>query len=169
MTALHRMWFGVPVAQHVTLLPDTRQAVLVLINANTELPFNEVNAVMSRLPIGVVNLLRGQPPPQGPSLREAYLPFNAASALALLGLVALARSVGRARRIAWSVVLLLVAIAIVVALHVMGLNAQMLSAFAPDVALVMALALVLLCLPAALRAGAWTRRFIAGSRIAPPT
>ncbi len=30
MTALHRMWFGVPVAQHVTLLPDTRQAVLVL-------------------------------------------------------------------------------------------------------------------------------------------
>lgn len=155
-------------AAWMVLLPDTRQAVVVLINANTELPFNEVNAVMSRLPIGVVNLLRGQPPPQGPSLREAYMPFNAASALALLGLVALARRVGRARRSAWSVVLLLVAIAIVVALHVMGLNAKMLSAFAPDVALVMAFALVLLCLPAALRAGAWTRRFIAGSRIAPP-
>ena len=156
-------------AAWMVLLPDTKQAVVVLINANTELPFNEVNAVMSRLPIGVVNLLRGQPPPQGPSLREAYLPFNAAAALALLGLVALARWVGRARRIAWSVVLLLVAIAIVVALQVMGLNARMLSAFAPDVALVVAVALVLLCLPAALRAGAWTRRFIAGSRIAPPT
>ena len=122
----------------------------------------------SRLPLGVVNLLRGQPPPQGPSLREAYLPFNAASALALLGLVALTTWVGRARRIAWSV-LLLVAIAIVVALQVMGLSARMLAAFAPDVALVVASALVLLCLPAALRAGAWMRRFIAGSPIAPPT
>ena len=68
----------------------------------------------------------------------------------------------------WSVVLLM-AIAIVVALLVMGLSARMLSAFAPDVALVVAAVLVLLCIPAALRAGSWMRRFIAGSRIAPPT
>ena len=158
-----------PFEAWMVLLPDTKQAVVLLINANSELPFNDVDAVTSRLPLGVVNLLRGQPPPQGPSLREAYLPFNAASALALLGLVALATWVGRARRIAWSVVLLLVAIAIVVALQVMGLNARMLSAFAPDVALVVAVALVLLCLPAALWAGAWMRRFIAGSRVSPPT
>lgn len=51
-------------AQHVTLLPDTQQALMVLINANTEVPFDEVNAVMSGLPIGVVNVLRGQPVPQ---------------------------------------------------------------------------------------------------------
>ncbi len=158
-----------PFEAWMVLLPDTKQAVVLLINANSELPFNDVDAVTSRLPLGVVNLLRGQPPPQGPSLREAYLPFNVASALVLLGLVALARWVGRARSIAWSVVLLLAAIAIVVALQVMGLNARMLSAFAPDVALVVAVALVLLCLPAALRAGAWMRRFIAGSQIAPPT
>lgn len=113
--------------------------------------------------------LRGRPPPQGPSLREAYLPFNIASALAVLGLVALAAWVRRARLIAWSVALLLVAVTLVAILQVMGLNARMLSAFAPDVALVMTVALVLLCLPAALGAGSWTRRFIAGSPIAPPT
>jgi hypothetical protein len=39
------------------LVPDSQQAVVVLINANTELPFNEVNAVMSRMPIGVMKLL----------------------------------------------------------------------------------------------------------------
>ena len=37
-------------------VPDTQRAVVVLINANTELPFNKVNALMSRVPIGVVKL-----------------------------------------------------------------------------------------------------------------
>ena len=152
MTALHRMWFGVPVAQHVTLLPDTQQAVVLLINANTELPFNEVNAVMSRLPIGVVNLLRGQPVPQGPSLRRAYFPFNAAAALVVIGLLALAWRAARARRARWSVGLLLIAIVMVLALHAIGLNAAILFAFAPDLALVLAAALALLCMPSALLA-----------------
>jgi hypothetical protein len=55
----------------MVLLPDTRQAVVVLINANTELPIGQVNVVISRLPIGIVNLLRRQAPPQGPSVCRA--------------------------------------------------------------------------------------------------
>ena len=165
MTALHRMWFGVPVAQHVTLLPDTRQAVLVLLNANTELPFNEVRAVRSRLPIGVVNLLRGQPVPQGPSPRQSCVPFNAAAALGVIG-------AARARRARWSVGLLVVAIAMVLALHAIGLNAAILFAFAPDLALVPVAALALLCMPSALlvrdRAWARIRRSSAGTRQRPP-
>ncbi|MBK7275885.1 MAG: hypothetical protein IPI51_14410 [Betaproteobacteria bacterium] len=172
MTALHRMWFGVPVAQHVTLLPDTRQAVLVLINANTELPFNEVRAVRSRLPIGVVNLLRGQPVPQGPSPRQSCVPFNAAAALGVIGLLDLACRAARARRARWSAGLLVVAIAMVLALHAIGLNAAILFAFAPDLALVPVAALALLCMPSALlvrdRAWARIRRSSAGTRQRPP-
>ena len=56
------------------------------------------------------------------------------------------------------------AVAIVVTLWMSGLNASMLAAFAPDVAGVVAVALLLLCLPAALRAGAWARRSIASRR-----
>jgi CubicO group peptidase (beta-lactamase class C family) len=153
----------------MVLLPDTKQAVVLLINANSELPFNGVDGVTSRLPLGVVNLLRGQPPPQGPSLRQAYLPFNVACALALAVLLALCGWAARTRRLAGSVALLLLAITVVVALQVLGLSASMLRAFAPDAALVVAAALVLLCLPAALRAGAWVRRASTGRRAAGPT
>ena len=156
----------------MVLLPDTRQAVVVLINANTESPFNDVNAVMSRLPIGVVNLLRGQPVPQGPSLRRAYFPFNAAAALVLSGVLALAWWAARARRARWSVGLLLIAIVMVLALHAIGLNAAILFAFAPDLALVPVAALALLCMPSALlvrdRAWARIRRSSAGTRQRPP-
>jgi hypothetical protein len=150
------------------LLPDTKQAVVLLINAKSDLPFNGVNAVTSRLAIGVVNLLRGQPPPDGPSLQEAYLSFNTACGIAVVVLIALSGWAARARRIAWSVMLLGVAVAIVIALWVSGLNARMLSAFAPDVALIMATALVLLCFPAALRAGSWAHRALEGARQRPP-
>lgn len=141
-------------AAWMVLLPDTKQAVVVLINANTEMPFNEVNAVMSRLPIGVVNLLRGQPVPQGPSLRSAYLPFNAVVAFAFIGMTVLAWWATRTRRAVWSVLMLLIAIAMVVALQLMGLNASILLAFAPDFALVLAAVGTLLCLPATLRVAA---------------
>jgi CubicO group peptidase (beta-lactamase class C family) len=153
----------------MVLLPDTKQAVVVLINANSELPFNGVDGVTSRLPIGVVNLLRGQPPPQGPSLRQAYLPVTLACALALAVLGALCAWAARTRRWAGPLVLLLTALALVVALRVWDLSATMLWAFAPDIALVVAAALVLLCLPAALRAGAWARRSMVGQRDAVPT
>jgi CubicO group peptidase (beta-lactamase class C family) len=142
----------------MVLLPESRQAVVLLINANTELPFNEVNAVTSRLPIGVVNLLRGQPAPHGSSLHEAYLPFNVTSAFAVVVLAALAVWAAGTRRAAWSVVLLLMAVALVAALLVTGLSAAMLSAFAPDLALVAAAVLSLLCLLAAWRAAPWLRR-----------
>jgi len=155
-------------AAWMVLLPDTQQAVVVLINTNTELPFNEVNAVMSRLPIGVVNLLRGQPVPQGPSLRQAYLPFNAAAALVVVGLLALAWWAARACRARWSLGLLGTAIATVVALHATGLNAAILFAFAPDLAGVLAVALALLCMPSALLIWSWARarvgRSSAGTR-----
>lgn len=150
------------------LLPDTQQAVVLLINVKSDLPINGLNAVTSRLAIGVVNLLRGQPPPVGPSLQQAYLLFNTVCAITVIVLVALAGWAARARRIAGSVLLLALAVAIVIALWVSGLNARMLSAFAPDVALVIAAALVLLCLPSALRAGAWARRAFAGSNQRPP-
>jgi hypothetical protein len=125
--------------------------------------------VTSRLPIGVVNLLRGQPPPQGPSLRQAYLPVTLACALALAVPGALCTWAARTRRWAGPLVLLLTALALVVALRVWDLSATMLWAFAPDIALVVAAALVLLCLPAALRAGAWARRSMVGQRNAVPT
>jgi CubicO group peptidase (beta-lactamase class C family) len=145
-------------AAWMVLLPDTKQAVVVLINANSELPFNEVNAVMSRLPIGVVNLLRGQPVPQGPSLREAYLPLNAATAFVVIALSVLAWWAARTRRAVGSGVLLLTAIVLLATLQMTGLNAKVLSAFAPDFALVLAVAIALLCVPAAWRAWAWARR-----------
>jgi len=147
----------------MVLLPDTQQAVVLLINTKSDLPFNGLDAVTSRLPMGVVNLLRGQPPPRGQSLQQAYLPFNTASVIAVVVLIALSGWAARTRRVAGSVVLLGGAIAIVISLWVYGLNARMLSAFAPDVAVVVAAALVLLCLPAALRAGAWTRRAFGGN------
>lgn len=142
-------------AAWMVLLPDTKQAVVVLINANSELPFGEVNAVMSRLPIGVVNLLRGQPAPQGPSLRRSYVPFNAAAVLAVAAGVALAWRAGRARLARWSLLLALLAVAAALVLRVVGLTAAMLAASVPDLALVLAVLGSVLCLPALWRAWSW--------------
>jgi CubicO group peptidase (beta-lactamase class C family) len=150
-------------AAWMVLLPESQQAVVLLINANTELPFNEVNAVMSRLPIGVVNLLRGQPPPAGPSLRRAYLPLNAAAVVAVIGAALLAWRAVRTRRALWSVSMALTAIAAGLGLQVMGLGATILAAFAPDLALVLVTLGALLCLPLALRAIAGVHRSAAGS------
>lgn len=149
-------------AAWMVLLPQTQQAVVVLINANSELPLGRVNAVMSRLPIGVVNLLRGQPPPEGPSLRSAYLPLNAAAAVAVTGAALLAWWAVRTRRALWSVLMALTAIAAGLGLDVMGLGATILAAFAPDFALVLVALGTLLCLPLALRAITRARRSAPG-------
>lgn len=61
-------------AAWMVLLPRTRQAVVVLMNANCELPVWQVNAAFSRIPIGIVNLLAGRQPPAGISLADAYRP-----------------------------------------------------------------------------------------------
>lgn len=153
-------------AAWMVLLPDTRQAVVMLMNANIELPVNEVNAVMSRLPIGVVNLLRGQLAPQGPSLRRAYFAFNVTAALAVMALLALAGWAVNMHRASGSVVLLSIALTASVALPATGLSAPILFAFAPYLAGVLAVALALLCMPAAWRAAAWVRCVISGA--APP-
>jgi hypothetical protein len=145
-------------AAWMVLLPDSKQAVVILINANTELPFGEVNAVMSRLPIGVVNLMRGQPVPHGQSLRRAYLPFDVAAALAVIAGAALAWTAARARRAVWSLLMALLAVGLVAMLQIRGLSVAILAAFAPDLALVLAMVAVLLCLPAMWRAWVWVRR-----------
>ena len=100
-------------AAWMVLLPDTKQAVVLLINANNELPVGDINAAMSRLPIGVVNLLRGQPPPTGPSLRSAYLVFDAVIVLLAAALAALAWWAARTRRGVWPALMLLVAVGLV--------------------------------------------------------
>jgi CubicO group peptidase (beta-lactamase class C family) len=145
-------------AAWMVLLPETRQAVVVLINANSELPFGDVNAVMSRLPIGVVNMLRGQPPPTGPSLREAYGRFNAAVALSVVAAGVAAWRAVRARRSLWVWALVVLAGALLFALQLAGLDPAMLAAFAPDLALALALLGALLCVPVALRVARKTRR-----------
>lgn len=145
-------------AAWMVLLPQTRQGVVVLINANSELPVNEVNAVMSRVPIGVVNLLRGQPAPSGPSLRRAYLPLIAGSVVGVIALMATAWLAVRARRAVWGASLLVLAASVLAALYSAGLSLAILGSFAPDLAVVVCVALGLLCLPAVWRAGAWARR-----------
>jgi hypothetical protein len=151
-------------AAWMVLRPETKQAVVVLINANTELPINQVNAVMSRLPIGVVNLLRGQMSPQGPSLGSAYRPFNIASAIGVIAVAALAWWASRTRGVSAIVLMAFAAFVIVVALYVTGLNATLLATFAPDLALVLAVLVVLLCLPLTLRGGRCVLRHSIRSR-----
>jgi CubicO group peptidase (beta-lactamase class C family) len=135
-------------AAWTVLLPQTKQAVVLLINANNELPFGEVNAVMSRLPIGVVNLLRGEPPPTGPSLRNAYLVFDAVVVLIAVVLAAVAWRAARARRAVWPALMLLAAVGLALLPQLAGLSAPMLWHFAPDLLLTMAVFAVLLAAPA---------------------
>lgn len=136
-----------PFTAWIVLLPDTKQAVVVLVNANTELPVGAVNAVMSRLPLGVVNLLRGQAPPAGPSLRAAYgwLAVGAFLLLAMLGLAAWWAL--RARQAWGAAAMALAAVALVAALLGAGLGPSLLWVFAPELVLVSAAALLLLALP----------------------
>lgn len=138
-------------AAWMVLLPGSAQAVVVLINTNAELPFGAVDAAIGRLPIGVVNLLHGSAPPQGPSVRDAYRSFNLAAAAALAALAALA---WWAARVLWaSLVLAAAAAALLAALLAAGPGPLLLAAFAPDLALVLAAAAALLCAPLALRVG----------------
>lgn len=153
-------------AAWMVLLPVEKQAVVVLINANSELPLGHVNAVMSRLPLGIVNLLRGQPPPTGPSLRSAYRVFNAGSALTMVLSLALAWWASRPRR-RWAAPALAAAVTgLVGVLYATGMTPTLLAAFAPDLALVLAIVSIVLCLPLILRIGGWVRQ--SSSRTATP-
>jgi hypothetical protein len=122
---------------------------VLLINANNELPVGGINAALSRLPIGVVNLLRGQPPPTGPSLRSAYFVFDAVIVLLALVLAALAWWDARQhRRAIWPALMLLAAVGLALLPHLAGLSASMLWQFAPDLMLAVGLFIVLLAVPA---------------------
>jgi CubicO group peptidase (beta-lactamase class C family) len=141
-----------PFAAWMVLLPDTKQAVAVLINANTELPVGNVNAVMSRLPLGVVNLLRGQAPPHGPTVRAAYARFTAVACVMLAVVALLAWWAARARRAWGRVVLALAAAALVAGSIAAGIGPSLLWVFAPEMAIVLALLVVLLAAPLGWRA-----------------
>ncbi len=136
-------------AAWMVLMPETKQAVVLLINANNELPFGNINAALSRLPIGVVNLLRGQPPPSGPSIRRAYLVFDAVIVVLAAALAALAWwAAQRQRRAIWPALMLIVAVGLALLPRLAGLSAPMLWQFAPDLLLAAGLFIALLAVPA---------------------
>ncbi len=147
-----------PFAAWMVLLPQTQQAVVVLINANSELPVGNVSAVLSRLPIGIVNIVRGQSPPQGPSLRAAYGRFIAAAVAVLVTLGLLAWWAARARRAWASVAMAITAPVLVVTTIAVGLVPSLLWVFAPELAIVLALLLTMLVAPLAWRVVARGRR-----------
>jgi hypothetical protein len=69
----------------MVLLPETNQAVVVLINASSQFEIAGANKVMSRIPIGVVNILRDEAPPAGIGIRRFFILFDAA-VLAILAI-----------------------------------------------------------------------------------
>ena len=147
-----------PFAAWMVLMPQTKQAVVVLINANTELPVGGVSAALSRLPIGIVNLLHGQPAPQGLSVRAAYGRFIVIAGIVIALTALLAWRAARARR-AWGRVLLAcAAVASAGAALAAGLGPSLLWIFAPEAAAVLAALLSLLLAPLAWRALAPRRR-----------
>jgi hypothetical protein len=137
----------------MVLLPDTKQALVLLINANYEPPMGNGNAALSRLPIGVVNLLRGAEPPSGVSIRGAYVMFDLTigmlvGALAVLAwIVRRAWAKRRAARIA-GVLMGAMALALAVSPRLFGLSGAMIWQFAPDFALAGVIVIALLALPA---------------------
>lgn len=68
----------------MVLLPETDQGVVVLINAGSQFEIAGANEVMSRIPIGVVNILRGEDPPEGVGIARFFIVANALVVLALL-------------------------------------------------------------------------------------
>ncbi len=76
----------------MVLLPDTDQAVVVLMNAGSAFEIAGATGPLSRIPIGVVNVLRGENPPSGMGLNRFYVIFDAA---VLIVLALQVRSLGR--------------------------------------------------------------------------
>jgi hypothetical protein len=61
----------------MVLLPDTNQAVVVMMNSGSQFEIAGATRVFSRIPIGVVNDLRGETPPAGMGLDRFYVLFDA--------------------------------------------------------------------------------------------
>lgn len=68
------------------LLPQSDEGVVVLINIGSQIDLFGGNAALSRIPIGIVNLLRNEPPPTGISVSRFYVWFDLIVA-ATLGLL----------------------------------------------------------------------------------
>jgi hypothetical protein len=137
-------------AAWMVLLPNTRQGVVVLINANSEMPWFGAGDAFSRIPIGVVNLLRGRPAPSGATVADAYLRLN--MALALIGAVVVGVSWWIARRgwrwaaLGWAAL----AVVLASALASTAFGWRGFAQFVPDVVAWLATMLAVMFIPAAL-------------------
>jgi CubicO group peptidase (beta-lactamase class C family) len=139
-------------AAWMILLPDTDEAVVVLINANAVLPFDGISATSSRIPLGVVNILRRQPPPAGPNIPDAYRRFNAVSMLLIFALALLSWWASRpARAAVVPVAMLTMALLLAAGTLVFSRVISTLWLFAPEPLLLGAMAIILLLAPAATR------------------
>lgn len=76
----------------MVLMPEQDRAVVVMTNAGSQVPLPSATEVMSRLPIGVVNMLAGEAAPEGMSLQTFYAIFDTVVvAVVTLQLIALVR------------------------------------------------------------------------------
>lgn len=88
----------------MVMLPDTDQAVVVLLNQGNQFDIGAANAAWSRIPQGVVDILRDEPPPAGTGSARFFIVFTtiavaavAAQAITLGRLVRDGIASGRAR------------------------------------------------------------------------
>ena len=68
----------------MVLLPDTDQAVIVMLNQGNQFDIGSANSTWSRIPEGIVNLVRGTEPPTGPSTSRFYVGFDTLVVLAVV-------------------------------------------------------------------------------------
>ncbi|MGE3355016.1 MAG: serine hydrolase domain-containing protein [Acidimicrobiia bacterium] len=68
----------------MVLLPDTDQAAVVMINAGNQFEIGGANAAWSRIPQGVVNLLRDTDPPAGTSAARFFIVFDSLVAMIIV-------------------------------------------------------------------------------------
>ena len=68
----------------MVLLPDTDQAVVVMINAGNQFEIGGANSAWSRIPQGVVNLLRDADPPTGTSTGRFFIIFDTLVAIVIV-------------------------------------------------------------------------------------
>jgi hypothetical protein len=76
----------------MVLLPDTDQAVVVLLNEGNQFEIAGANAAWSRIPQGIVNLLRDEAPPTGMGSARFFILFTTVvAAIAAAQLIRLTR------------------------------------------------------------------------------
>jgi hypothetical protein len=142
-------------AAWMVLLPAARQGVIVLINANCELPLFHASSTFSRIPIGVVHLLAGREPVAGPSVTDAYFKLNVLGLLTTVALAALVWWIAR-RGYRWAVSgLSLLAMGMASLVAITGLGWRGFAQVAPDLTLWLAAMLLLMLAPLAYRS--WRR------------